>query len=240
MISAERLTRVFVELADTLVDEFDALDLLHTLAERSVELLRADAAGVIVTDQRDRLQVVASTSDQAQLLELFELQSAGGPCLESFTTGRAVANVALDEAQDRWPRFTAASVTSGYRSTSAFPLRLRSRVIGAINLYSVEHTVLDDDELAVAHALADVATIGLLQERSVRQSELVAEQLQTALNSRVLIEQAKGVLLGRAGVTTEQAFALMRGHSRRTSTPLREVAAAVIDGSLEPQALARS
>jgi GAF domain-containing protein len=227
-----RITRVFVELADTLVDEFDALDFLHTLTERSVELLNADAAGVILSDQHGHLQVVASTSNRAQVLELFELQSAEGPCLDCFNTGGVVANVDLADAQNRWPRFSAASIGAGYRSTHAIPLRLRDQVIGAMNLFCLEQSTLSADDLALGQALADVATIGLLQERAVRESGLMAEQLQTALNSRVLIEQAKGVLLARAGVDVDEAFRLMRNHSRSNNQLLRDVAMAVIDGSL--------
>jgi GAF domain-containing protein len=227
-----RITRVFVELADTLVDEFDALDFLHTLTERSVELLNADAAGVILSDQHGHLQVVASTSNRAQVLELFELQSAEGPCLDCFNTGGVVANVDLADAQNRWPRFSAASIEAGYRSTHAIPLRLRDQVIGAMNLFCLDQSTLSADDLALGQALADVATIGLLQERAVRESGLIAEQLQTALNSRVLIEQAKGVLLARAGVDVDEAFRLMRNHSRSNNQLLRDVAMAVIDGSL--------
>lgn len=232
MNTEQRITRVFVELADTLVAEFDALDFLHTLTERSVELLNADAAGVILSDQHGHLQVVASTSNRAQVLELFELQSAEGPCLDCFNTGRVVANVDLADAKNRWPQFSAASIEAGYRSTHAIPLRLRDQVIGAMNLFCVEATALSADDLALGQALADVATIGLLQERAVRESGLIAEQLQTALNSRVLIEQAKGVLLARAGLDVDEAFRLMRDHSRRNHQLLRDVAIAVIDGSL--------
>jgi GAF domain-containing protein len=233
----QRLTQIFVELADTLVDEFDALDFLHTLTDRSVELLNADAAGVILSDQRGHLQVVASTSNRAQDLELFELQSDEGPCLDCFNTGRVVANVELSMARQRWPHFSDAFVRAGYQSAHAVPLRLRSQVIGAMNLFCVDQTTLSDQDLALGQALADVATIGLLQERAVRQSDLVSEQLQTALNSRVLIEQAKGVLLARTGVGVDEAFRLMREHSRRSHQPLREVAAAVIDGTLTPTQL---
>jgi GAF domain-containing protein len=237
MSTEQRLTQVFVELADTLVDEFDALDFLHTLTERTVELLNADAAGVILSDQHGSLQVVASTSNRAQVLELFELQAAEGPCLDCFNTGRAVANIDLAVAETRWPRFSAASIQAGYRSTHALPLRLRDQVIGAMNLFCLEQSTLSDDDLALGQALADVATIGLLQERALHQSELIAEQLQTALNSRVLIEQAKGVLLARADVDVDVAFRLMRNHSRRNNQLLRDVAAAVIDGSLTPEQL---
>jgi len=237
MTTEKRLTRVFVELADTLVAEFDALDFLHTLTERAVELLHADAAGVILSDQHGHLQVVASTSNRAQVLELFELQGAEGPCLDCFNTGRVVANVDLDDAETRWPHFSAASIQAGYRSTHAIPLRLRDQVIGAMNLFCIDQTTLSDDDLELAQALADIATIGLLQERAVRQSELIAEQLQTALNSRVLIEQAKGVLLARAGVDVDEAFRLMRNHSRGHNQLLTDVATAVIDGSLTAREL---
>jgi GAF domain-containing protein len=232
MNAERRIARVFVELADTLVKEFDALDFLDMLTERSVELLGADAAGVILSDQHGHLQVVASTSNHAQDLELFELQSDEGPCLDCFRTGRVVANVDPDEAAARWPRFSTASIGAGYRSAHAIPLRLRDKTIGAMNLFCVNQFALSEDDLALGQALADVATIGLLQERAVRESELIAEQLQTALNSRVLIEQAKGVLLARAGVDVDEAFRLMRNYSRQSNRPLRDVAAAIVDGSL--------
>ena len=235
MNTERRITQVFVELADTLVDEFDALDFLHTLTERSVELLNADAAGVILSDQHGRLQVAASTSNQAQVLELFGLQSAEGPCLDCLNTGLMIANVDLAQAETRWPRFTEASLRAGYRSTHAIPLRLRDHVIGAMNLFCLNQSTLREEDLALAQALADVAAIGLLQERAVRESQLIAEQLQTALNSRVIIEQAKGVLLARSGISIDDAFQLMRAHSRRNNQRLSDVAIAVINGSLVPR-----
>jgi transcriptional regulator with GAF, ATPase, and Fis domain len=233
----QRLAEIFVELADTLVDEFDALDFMHTLTDRSVELLHVDAAGVILGDQHGHLQVVASTSNRAQDLELFELQSDEGPCLDCFNTGRAVANVETSVAIDRWPQFSAAFIDAGYQSAHAVPLRLRSQVIGAMNLFCIDAMTLDDSDLALAQALADVATIGLLQERAVHESDLLAEQLQTALNSRVLIEQAKGVLLALTGTSVDEAFRLMREHSRRNRIPLREVAAGVIARTITPEQL---
>ena len=232
MTAEQRATRVFVELADTLVADFDALDFLHTLTERTVDLLDADAAGVILGDERAHLRVVASTSHKAEMLELFELQSAAGPCLDCFNTGRPVTNVDLAAAQSRWPRFSEAAIHAGFRSTHALPLRLRDRVIGAMNVFCASPSNLSVDAIELGQALADVATIGLLQERAVRESELLAEQLQTALNTRILIEQAKGVLSARAHVDVDEAFQIMRNASRRTRRPLRELAAAVIDGSV--------
>lgn len=237
MKTEQRLTQIFVELADTLVDEFDALDFLQTLTERSVELLQVDAAGVILSDQHGHLQVVASTSNRAQDLELFELQSDEGPCLDCFDTGLVVANVEASAAAERWPQFSAAFVRAGYRSTHAVPLRLRSNVIGAMNLFCIGQLTMDDEDLALAQALADVATIGLLQERAIHESDLIAEQLQMALNSRIIIEQAKGVLHIRARVSVDEAFRLMREHSRRRQMPLRDIAAQVISGNISPEEL---
>lgn len=233
MSREQLLATTFVELADTLVTEFDALDFLHTLVERTVELLEADAVGLIMDDQRGQLQVLATTTHEARVLELFALQNSEGPCLDCFNAGEAVANVDLEEAEARWPRFQVAATEAGYRSAHALPMRLRSQVIGAVSLFCVNQSSLSDDDLAIGQALADVATIGLLHERSVRQGELLAEQLQTALNSRVLIEQAKGALAERTGIEVEDAFAVMRNHSRQIRQPLTNVAASVIDGSID-------
>lgn len=228
MSAEQRLTQVFVELADTLVDEFDAMDFLSTLTERSVELLRADAAGVILNDLRGNLHVVASTSEQARVLELFELQNDEGPCLDCFNSGRAVVNVGISEARSRWPHFASATAEAGFRSAHAIPLRLRDSVVGAMNLFCLSDARLSDEDVALGQALADIATIGLLQERAVRQSGLIAEQLQIALSSRILIEQAKGVLHASAGVEVDQAFQLMRDYSRRTNQSLKTIAQGVI------------
>ena len=135
MTREQRLGRVFVELADTLVDDFDVIDLMHLLCERSVELLDADAAGLILADQHGLLQVMASTTEEARLLELFVLQNEEGPCLDCYTTGQQITNVDLGEFGQRWPRFHAAATAAGFHSTHALPLRLRGRVIGALNLF---------------------------------------------------------------------------------------------------------
>lgn len=240
MSREQRLVRTFVELADTLVSEFDFVDLLHTLAERSVDLLEADAAGIILADQRGQLQVVASTTHEARIVELFALQVSEGPCLDCFESGRPVVNVRLDEAEDRWPSFTASAAEAGFRSTHALPLRLRNQVLGVVSLFCSRTATLSEDNLAVGQALADVASIGLLQERAMLQKELLAEQLQAALNSRIRIEQAKGVLAERAGVEIEEAFAMMRRFSRQSSRRLSDVATDVIQGSIEASELQSS
>ncbi len=229
----QRLAQVFVELADTLVEEFDVVDFLQTLTERCVELLDTDAAGLMLDDQRGTLQVVAYTDESARLLELLELQRKEGPCLDCFATGQVIANIDLATASDRWPVFTKAARDLGYTTHHALPLRLRRQVIGAMNLFTIGTERLTDDQLAVAQGLADIATIGLLHQRTVHDQSLLSEQLQTALHSRILIEQAKGVLSARAGTSVEEAFRLMRIHARRTGNSLTSIADGVVAGSID-------
>lgn len=234
MTREQRLGRVFVELADSLVDDYDVIDLLHLLCDRSVELLQADAAGLILADQRGLLHVMASTTEEARLLELFVLQNDEGPCLDCYTSGLQVANVDLDEVGQRWPRFYAAATAGGYRSTHALPLRLRGETIGAINLFCERRTRLSQEDLDLGQALCDIATVALLQERAIRSNEILAEQLQGALNSRIVIEQAKGVLAARAGVPLDAAYLLMRGYARRNHLRLSSLAADVTMGTITP------
>ncbi|MFC5263161.1 GAF and ANTAR domain-containing protein [Kribbella qitaiheensis] len=231
MTREQRLGRVFVELADTLVDDFDVIDLLYVLCERSVELLPADAAGLILADHRGQLEVMASTTEEARVLELFVLQNSEGPCLDCYRTGQPQVNIDLREVEARWPNFRAATIEAGYRSTHALPMRLRGKVIGVLNLFCARQVTLSEDEIALGQALCDVATIGLLQERTVRQGEILAEQLQSALNTRILIEQAKGVLAERAGISVDEAFALIRRWARTNNMHLQATAQAVIDGT---------
>jgi len=190
----------------------------------------------MLDDQRGNLQLVAHTHESARLLELFELQKREGPCLDCFATGQVIANIDL-AAADRWPVFTQAAREVGFGTSHAVPLRLRGRVIGAMNLFTTGRRSLSDEHLAVAQGLADIATIGLLHERAIRDQVELSEQLQTALQSRILIEQAKGVLSAQAGNGVDSAFALMRTHARRTGQPLTTVAGAVVAGRVDAGAL---
>ena len=237
MVRERHLAEVFVELADTLVAEFDVVDLLQTLTERCVELVDTDAAGLMLDDQRGNLRLIAHTHESARLLELFELQQQEGPCLDCFATGQVIANIDLATAADRWPVFTRAASEVGFGTSHAVPLRLRRQVIGALNLFSAGRRPLSDDHLAVAQGLADIATIGLLHERAVRDQVTLSEQLQTALQSRILIEQAKGVLSAQTGMSVQAAFALMRTHARRTGQPLTTLAGAIVTGEFGGGAL---
>ncbi|MFF4879446.1 GAF and ANTAR domain-containing protein [Micromonospora sp. NPDC000668] len=228
-----QLSDVFVEMADTLVDDFDVLEFLHVLTERCVELLGISAAGLLLTDQQGTLQVVAASSERTRLLELFQLQTDQGPCVDCFRTGQSVS-VADLPAAGRWPRFAAAAAEVGFAAVHALPMRLRSEVIGALNLFDTQPGALDEGKLRIGQALADVATIGLLQQRAIHRRDILTEQLQTALNSRVLIEQAKGVLAERLHVDVGEAFALLRNSARSHNRRLSDLAQAIVDGSEQP------
>ena len=233
------LATTFVELADTLVADFDVVDFLDGLAHQCVRLLDVDAAGLMLADQRGSLRVIASSTEQARLVELFQLQHAQGPCLECFQTGRPVAEADLAAAAQRWPAFAPAAVGEGFAAVQALPMRLRDEVIGAMNLFRRTPGRLDETGLRVGQALADVATIGLLQERNFRHQEVLAEQLQGALNSRVAIEQAKGILAERLGLDMGQAFELLRGQARTQKRRLAELAGLVASGSEDVQSWGR-
>lgn len=225
-----QLADVLVEMADTLVDDFDLIDFLHVLTERCVDLLNVSAAGLLLTDGRGTLQVVAASSERTRLLELFQLQTDQGPCLDCFRTGEPISVADIRSAGD-WPGFTAAAAAVGFAAVHALPMRLRTEVIGALNLFDITAGPLDEDKLRIGQALADVATIGLLQQRAIHRRDVVTEQLQSALNSRVLIEQAKGVLAERHQIAVDEAFAALRNGARSSNRRLSDLALAIIDGS---------
>jgi transcriptional regulator with GAF, ATPase, and Fis domain len=230
-MDTELLSDTFVELADTMVAEFDVIEFLHLLTDRSVALLAASAAGVVLADPRGELRVAAASSEEAELLELFQLQNDQGPCLECFRTGRAVTATDLAGPAPQWPRFAEAAARAGFRSVEALPMRLRDQVIGALNLFGAGPGGFDVADLRIGQALADVATIGLLHERNVRRRETVAEQLQGALNSRVVIEQAKGKLAERLSIDMDRAFKMLRDYARNSNQHLTDVARDFVDGA---------
>jgi hypothetical protein len=229
----QRLADTFVELADTLIDEFDVIDFLQVLAVRCVELLEVAAAGIMLADQAGSLMTVAASDERARLLELFEVQSDEGPCRDCYRLGAAVVNVDLDGALGRWPRFAPQAISGGFRSANALPLRLRSQVIGSLNLFHAGAGGLGGDALRLAQALADAATIGILQQRSISRGEAVAGQLQSALTSRIVIEQAKGVLTERLQISPDDAFAMLRAAARSRNRLLSELAREVASGSAD-------
>jgi transcriptional regulator with GAF, ATPase, and Fis domain len=230
-MDTELLSDTFVELADTMVADFDVIDFLHLLTGRAVALLTASAAGVVLADPRGELRVAAASSEEAELLELFQLQNDQGPCLECFRTGQPVTAADLAGPDQRWPRFAHAATQSGFRAVQALPMRLRGQVIGALNLFAAAPGPFDQADVRIGQALADVATIGLLHERNVRRRETVTEQLQAALNSRVAIEQAKGKLAERLSIDMDHAFAMLRDYARNSNQRLTDVARDFVAGA---------
>jgi transcriptional regulator with GAF, ATPase, and Fis domain len=230
-MDAELLTDTFVDLADTMIADFDVIEFLHMLTDRSVQLLSASAAGVVLADPRGELRVAAASSEAAGLVELFQIQNDQGPCLDCFRTGQPVTAADLAGPAQPWPRFAAAANRAGFRTVQALPMRLRDQIIGALNLFGAGADQFGPADRRIGQALADVATIGLLQERNVRRSETVAEQLQAALNSRVVIEQAKGKLAERLSLDMDQAFGLMRDYARNSNQRLTDVARNFVDSA---------
>jgi transcriptional regulator with GAF, ATPase, and Fis domain len=230
-MDAELLSDTFVDLADTMVADFDVIDFLHMLTDRSVRLLGVSAAGVVLADPRGELRVAAASSEAAGVAELFQIQNDEGPCLECFRTGQPVTAADLSAAGQRWPRFATAAIAAGFGTVHALPMRLRDQVVGALNLFGAGPALLDPMDLRVGQALADVATIGLLQERNVRRADTLAEQLQAALNSRVVIEQAKGKLAERFTVDMDRAFEMLRDYARNSNQRLTDVARDFVEGA---------
>jgi GAF domain-containing protein len=217
------LLDAFVRLTDTLVADFDILDLLHGLTVDCVRLFSTSAAGLLISDHRGVLQLVASSSEAARLVELFQLQSDEGPCLDCYRGGAPVSAPDLDEA-GRWPRFTTEAAEQGFHSVHAVPMRLRGNTIGALNLFGTERGAMPTADLRVAQALADAATITVLQERHLAAQQAITDRLQTTLNRRAIIEQAKGVLAEVGGIDMGEAFIRLRDHAHETHQPLTELA----------------
>ena len=208
------LSRTFVQLADTLVDEFDIIDLLTVLTDRCVELLGAAAAGILLADHEGGLHVMAASSEQVRLLELFQLQN------------------------QQWPRFAPMALAAGFCAVHALPMRLRDNVIGALNVFMGDRLVVTDDDLLIAQALADASTIAILQDQAVREAQVVANQLNGALTSRIAIEQAKGILAERAEIDMQEAFSRLRRYARDHNRQLSLVATELINGTLPGAAIA--
>ena len=225
----ELLLRAFVDLADTLVDDYDVIEVLDRLVGHSVALLSADAAAIMLVDGHGQLRTVASSSEESDWTELMQIQADQGPCVDCVRTGQPVTVTDLDDAADRWPRLTVALAGKGpFRSVHALPLRLRGEAIGGLNLFHTRPGPLPGSDLRLGQALADIATIGILQERAIHHGEVVTEQLQTALNSRIVIEQAKGVLAQYGQLTMETAFDRLRRYSRGHNLLLAGVARRVV------------
>jgi GAF domain-containing protein len=226
-----------VELADNLVDDFDIVELLTTLSDRCVDVLDIAAAGIMLATPGGQLQAVTSSDEAMRVVELFELQSAEGPCLDCFRSGQPVVNQDLTAADQRWPRFAPVAVEAGFRAADAIPMRLRGQIIGALNLFRKETGSMNDEDVVVAQALADVATIAILQNRDTVATRDLNAQLESALSSRIVIEQAKGIIAERRRIPVDEAFSQLRRHARNHNLRLADVASGTVTGAIDPSTL---
>src|SRR5580658_9553814 len=228
------LITTLVELADNLVDNYDVIDVLTVLSDRCVQTIDVDAAGVLLAWPGGDLQFVASSSESMKVLELFQIQADEGPCVDCYRDGLAIVNHALTEHDLRWPRFSPRALAQGFRAVHCLPMRLRGRTIGALNLFRTHQGPLDDDDVVVAQGLADVATIAILQHRSSLDASTLNAQLNNALNSRVIIEQAKGMICQSTSCDMDDAFNRLRAHARNHNEGLTDLAVRVVGKSIAP------
>ena len=235
-----RLNAAFVAVADTLTADYDVVDLLHTLVSECAEILNIQAGGLMLADADGNLQLVASTSESADLVEVMQLAAGAGPCVDCFTTGTAVSVPDIAATGQKWPAFRQAALSQRFLSVHATPMRLRGTVIGTMNLFGTATGEVNRADAAVAQALADVATIGIIQERVAAHSQLVAEQLQRALDSRILIEQAKGALAQATTMTTDEAFNSLRRYARSHNLTLHAVAEGVTGRTIAIDAISEA
>ncbi|MFK4065445.1 ANTAR domain-containing protein [Streptomyces sp. NPDC029674] len=241
MTREEQLLAAMVEAVDTLVDDFDLIDFLHQLCDRCNDLLDVSAVGVMLADPSGSLQLIAASDEHTRLLELFSIQSDQGPCVECSRSGTAQLNIALTSPVQTadFPRFAERARHAGFVTTHALPMRLRQQVVGALNLFDVRDQKLSERDARVAQALADVATIAILQHRTIVHGNVERSQLRAALSSRIVIEQAKGILAERWGTTLDESFDALRRHARSHQQSLTELCRQLIDGSLDTSAIRR-
>ena len=236
-IEIEQLADVFVEVADTLVDDFDLIEFLHVVASHATDISGGAAAGLMLSGQDGTLHHVGASTEDARLLELFQIQNSEGPCLDAFRSGAAVTAPDVAGATERWPLFAPRAIALGMVSVYAFPMRLRDRVIGGLNVFQTQRQEIHASEIRLLQALADMATISLIQERAVARAEVLTEQLQAALNSRIVIEQAKGAVARTFSISVDDAFTLMRRYARSSQRRLTDVAHEVVISPAGPDLL---
>jgi GAF domain-containing protein len=226
--------QTLVQLADSLVDDFDVVELLTTLANRCVRVLGVGSAGIMLATPSGELRVLASSSDAMRELELFELQGQEGPCVDCHRTGVPVAHLDLTSEDCPWPEFAREAVSAGYRAVNSLPMRLRGMTIGALNLFDTSSPGLAPEDVAIAQSFADVATIAVLQDRALFESQTLNAQLQQALTTRIIIEQAKGMVAERRALTIDAAFEDLRSGARSSNTRLGDFAREIVKGDRSP------
>ena len=231
------LITTLVELADNLVEDFDIIDLLTVLSNRCVETINVQAAGVMLAAPGGELQFIASSSESMRILELFQLQSNEGPCVDCYNDGQPIVNHALSVPDPQWPRFTPLALAHGFKSVHCLPMRLRGRTVGALNLFCDTEGQLDHEDVQVAQGFADVGTIAIIQHQTALDAQTLNGQLSNALNSRIIIEQAKGKISQATKCDMDQAFDRLRAHARNHNLRMTDLARYIVVGDLAPDEL---
>ncbi len=226
----------FVEIVDTLVGDFDVIEVLTVLTSRCVELVGAAAAGILLADSNGHLRVIGASTEKIQLLELFQVQNDQGPCLDCFHTGKVVLHSDLDTGSP-WPLFAAECTNAGFGSVCAVPMRLKSHIVGCLNMFMSEPGGLSPADVALAQALADVAGIAIVQDQATRDAAVREGHLQRALISRIAIEQAKGMIAERSTMNMDDAFSRLRAYARNKNLGLTATADALINGTIAVDAI---
>jgi transcriptional regulator with GAF, ATPase, and Fis domain len=228
-----KVTEAFVSIANSLVGEFDVIDLLNGLTTNCAELLDIASAGLLLADERTTLHVVAASSEATRTLELFQLQRDQGPCLDCFRRGEPVSVSDLHDYRLRWPQFVDAAAAAGFVSVHAVPMRLPNTVLGTLGLFGTRAGRLGESDINLAQALAHVASIAIVRGGTiVSDVAAIHEQLNATLSSRAAVEQAKGLLAQRGGLTMEQAFAVLRAYVRDHRLHLSDSATQLITQKL--------
>lgn len=231
------VTQAFVSLANSLVDDFDVVDLLSGLTADCARLLDIASAGVLLADRRRELHVVAASSEATRNLELFQTQRDEGPCLDCYHSGEQVSAADLREEMERWPQFVQAACAAGFASVHAVPMRLQDNVLGALGLFGGSVGALSEEDLSLAQALAHVGSVALVHGSAAADPAAITEQLQSALNSRIVLEQAKGLVAQYGGLDMDEAFGALRRYARDHSRRLADIARSVISRELPAQCL---
>jgi len=229
--SLETVAATFLQLVDTTGDDFDPLEVLTMLSRRCVDLFDASSSGILLADTHDGVQAIAASSEQATLLELFQIDNQEGPGLDAFRSGDAICHGDLS-AVSPWPQFARAAADVGIVAVHAFPMQAHDTVVGSLNLFMSKPGTLSDADVTLAQAFANAAAIGLLQNKTVSDLHQLTAQLERALSSRVIIEQAKGTIAERAGVGMDEAFEQLRSYARTHKMKLTNVALAVVAHTL--------
>lgn len=241
MTDIPRETRVLhavVSLVDSLLDDFDVVELLTDLTERCTQLLDISAAGLLLADPYRHLHLMAATSQRTRELELFQLQSDEGPCLDCYAGGEPISIADLATEHQRWPRFAPAAADAGFVSVHAVPLRAVGTALGALGLFGNHAGDLDDADLLVAQSLAHIASVAILQEHSPTPTS-VPSKLRTATTNQIVVEQAKGYLREYFDIPIAEAFVLLRRYAHAHGPHLTDVARRLIgDSGARPDILA--